>query len=399
MADLEASGKELEAFFKRAAGKLRSSGNPDPETAKLQPILDAGKKMYKWIDAINSALPPGQKFTLSTAETQRAYPIDHPMSYNVALIEKMMNDFESQAPASMKDVILSSAPVTESFPIPSDQFRTAGLLLDKAYGFSQRWLLLLPEIADYREAKIDDVRGYYVLSGEADLDKKLKGFGQLPKADRDRLSAALVGICLNAGVSKRLCGLELGVAKVRNKVPAFYAEYVAAGKSAWDEFFDIPSDVARKDVSWTFSSPYVMTVPFLDPQDAVVLAYLTGNIEDEWKSLPWQLKLQFVATGDPDQTIHIKEVPGSLPHVNALGGSEITMDGNAPLSEYNVRWTIRHEYGHTLGLPDCYIEFWDDESDSFVSYQLDITNLMCSRRGHFKPVHFEELKKTYLKLP
>jgi hypothetical protein len=400
-ADLEATGRELEALFKKAQGKLAlpsGGGNPDPQQAKLQPIMEAGKKLYQWIDAVNASLPPGQKFSLSTPETQHASPIDKPTSYNVALIEGMMNDFLTQAPQAVKDVIVGGAPTTSSFPLPDDQFRTVGLLLDRAYSYAQRWLLVLPDIQDYREAKIDDVRGYYYLNAEPKLEDKLAGWGKLSQADRDRLKPDLVGICLNAGVSKGSCGFEFDIASLRGRVLPFYKKYIAAAQAAWNEFYTIPADAARKDITWKMSSPYVMSVPFLDPQNDVVKSFLVDNIQDEWKQGGWQLTLGFVPLADPNKTIHIKEVPGSLPHVNALGGNEITMDGNAPLSEYNVRWTIRHEYGHTLGFPDCYIEFFDDDTQAFVSYQLDITDLMCSRKGHFKDRHFQELKRVYLEL-
>ena len=49
-------------------------------------------------------------------------------------------------------------------------------------------------------------------------------------------------------------------------------------------------------------------------------------------------------------------------------------------TQMNVQWTIRHEFGHVLGFPNCYLEFYDNDTATMVSYQLDVTNLMCSRR-------------------
>jgi hypothetical protein len=71
------------------------------------------------------------------------------------------------------------------------------------------------------------------------------------------------------------------------------------------------------------------------------------------------------------------------------------MDGNRNIDEYSARWTIRHEYGHVLGFPDCYLEFYDVETETMINYQLDITDLMCSRRGAFKVNHFDQLKAAY----
>ncbi len=88
---------------------------------------------------------------------------------------------------------------------------------------------------------------------------------------------------------------------------------------------------------------------------------------------------------------------GVVPHVNGLGGDTITMDSNQPIEEYESQWTIRHEFGHVLGLPDCYHEFYDVDLKAYVNYQLDITDLMCSRAGNMKERIYLELKKAYTK--
>jgi hypothetical protein len=69
------------------------------------------------------------------------------------------------------------------------------------------------------------------------------------------------------------------------------------------------------------------------------------------------------------------------------------MDTNVPLWQYHARWTIRHEFGHTLGFPDCYIEFYDTKAGQMVSFQIDTSNLICSRRGKLQARHDEELKR------
>ncbi len=71
------------------------------------------------------------------------------------------------------------------------------------------------------------------------------------------------------------------------------------------------------------------------------------------------------------------------------------MDANQALEEYNAQWTIRHEFGHVLGLPDCYHEFYDVKLNAYVNYELDSSDIMCSRAGNFKPRIYQELKRVY----
>jgi hypothetical protein len=73
------------------------------------------------------------------------------------------------------------------------------------------------------------------------------------------------------------------------------------------------------------------------------------------------------------------------------------MDSNQPIEEYESQWTIRHEFGHVLGLPDCYHEFYDVNARAYVNYQLDITDLMCSRAGNMNERIYKELKEAYEK--
>ncbi|MCX6124779.1 MAG: hypothetical protein NTV34_08525, partial [Proteobacteria bacterium] len=158
-----------------------------------------------------------------------------------------------------------------------------------------------------------------------------------------------------------------------------------------DSFFEM--DNPRRDVTWADSE---MSIPFKSPGNLTIQNWLTLNIQDEWKIKGWQLKLAFTDSpaGNPSTT-RVEFVAGTTPHVNGIGGSVITMDANLPLEEYNSRWTIRHEYGHVLGFPDCYAEFYDEDLGQMISYQLDVSNLMCSRRGHLQYQHYERLKATY----
>lgn len=73
------------------------------------------------------------------------------------------------------------------------------------------------------------------------------------------------------------------------------------------------------------------------------------------------------------------------------------MDSNQPIEEYDSQWTIRHEFGHVLGLPDCYHEFYDTTQEAYVNYQFDVTDLMCSRAGNMNERIYLELKKAYQK--
>jgi hypothetical protein len=74
----------------------------------------------------------------------------------------------------------------------------------------------------------------------------------------------------------------------------------------------------------------------------------------------------------------------------------IVMDANLDFQDPSTSIMIQHEFGHILGLKDCYVQFYDPTEKVFINYQLDTANIMCSRAGRVLPQHVAELKHAYL---
>lgn len=364
----------------------------------LEEVLAMGKRFLGWIDFINQNNV--QKISLSSEASMPAFPINTPRKNNAKIVLGRYNDLLPKLPLRFKEILVDQKNYTKDLGMTEKEFYEFGRQINDIYELANRWILEVPYLKEYTEEVKNDVRPYYYLSQEKNLKQTLQDFGNLKPDAQSRLQNAFMGLCQLYDSQNASCenNFKDGLKNVQELVD-YYKKLEPQGQKHWQSFFKITEP--RTDIVWDKAHPEVLTQPFIDPKNPVVSDYLKVNIEDEWKWKGWQLKLKFVEPGFLPLHIHpyLAYADGTTPHVSndAFGESYITMDANVPLTEYDVRWTIRHEFGHILGFPDCYVEFYEPQEGVMINYQLDITNIMCSRRGHLQEGHYLELKKTYLK--
>ncbi|MEO0335876.1 MAG: hypothetical protein AAF202_05760 [Pseudomonadota bacterium] len=121
--------------------------------------------------------------------------------------------------------------------------------------------------------------------------------------------------------------------------------------------------------------------------------FLKDNIEDEFSFEGFQLQVEF--SNSRSSGVFVEWLPDVTPHVKGLGSDHIVMNSRDSLSDWNTQWTIRHEFGHVLGLPDCYIEFYEADKNVITNYQIDVDDLMCSRAGVINQRIVDELNRAY----
>jgi hypothetical protein len=386
--ELELTSMEYERLLQSEPDALA-----DADAKALKPVLDLGKRNLDLLKAVNQARKESEQISLSSKETQQGHPVEKPRVYNVSIILKNFQALSAQVPAPLMQALAGNGPLGPTLPISDADYVKWGLQIDFAYQIAMRWLTLKPYRLEYIAARKDDIRGYYFLSREEGLEGKLAAWSSLDAATQARLRGHLVGLCGNSYPLKQCAEALDRVIASKGDVAKFHGRYVGAGRALHDGLFKIRWP--RKDLVWTSADPLVLHAPFVDPRDARVSSYLKSNIEDEWQWDGWRLSLEF-QPNNAGSTSHLIFKPGTTPHA-LIEKSAIVMDANQPITEYDSQWTIRHEYGHLLGFPDCYVEFYETESEAMVSYQLDITNLMCSRRGDLQQKHFDEMKSAYFK--
>ncbi len=384
--DLEMSSDEYRNILKKMDKTNHRLLADDPAITRA---LKLGERLSKWIALVNSLRTPEEAIRLTSASTRRGIPIDKPNMYSPSIIKKDTQLILSEIPGAMKDVITSTGELPSEIPMDDETFIIHARKIDKNYQSAARYKSVDAYRSYYVRAASKDVRGHYYLKTNNIGENELRDVNLIPEGKRSPIKEALILVCLNSLEDLPRCKTHVRDAFAQNGLAPLYNKYIGASIKIWENFFKIPKEAYREDILWSGKKA---TVPFNIPEISKFGPYLRDNIEDEFRWKGWRLELNF---GTYPSGPYLKFEPGVVPHVNKLGGNEIVMDSNQPIEEYESQWTIRHEFGHVLGLPDCYHEFYDIAAKAYVNYQLDITDLMCSRAGNMNKRIYNELKKAY----
>ncbi|MBC7715282.1 MAG: hypothetical protein H7177_18190 [Rhizobacter sp.] len=114
--------------------------------------------------------------------------------------------------------------------------------------------------------------------------------------------------------------------------------------------------------------------------DAEKLKALTSFVSETWSRSNFKLSIEIVTenTGDVIQIIPTTRTVSYVPDNN---NRQIYL--GQLLDNFTMKSVLAHEFGHVLGFPDCYTEFYDSEKKSLIYYEIsrENTNLMCSLKS------------------
>jgi hypothetical protein len=356
--------------------------------AGIEEAQALGERLSQWIARINADRTAETAIRLTSPQTRRGIPIERPNVYSPSIIAEKTKEILAELPKEMRSVLLSNTALPASPVVTDEVFIRHGRLIDRNYQQAVRYKLVNQNRAAYEARAAQDVRGYHYLMTNKITAEDLRDVALIPEDKVEPIRLALTQLCRNTRASQSDCENRVNTGFRTNRLAELYNQTYGIGKATWDNFFVIPSFARRRDIRWGTET----VVPFNTPELPRFIPYLRDNIEDEFRWQGWRLTLNFGTFANGPRLVFR---PNTVPHVNGLGGNQIVMDSNQPIEEYESQWTIRHEFGHVLGLPDCYHEFYDVKLQAYVNYQLDITDLMCSRAGDMNERIYLELKKAY----
>ena len=247
-------------------------------------------------------------------------------------------------------------------------------------------------LEDETKESVNDIRGFLTLSRNPNIETTLRDFVQQATTVQKPIYRALLQLCRNSDKTIESCAAEFNAdPSTSQNALSFYKRYLPAGQKIWDQHFQISNP--RPDIQWNAANPDEATLVFADPGNSGIRKWMKDSVESFWKWGDWQLKLAFKLNAG-ELFPHLFFEPGVTPTTDSTDNI-ITLDQNMPLDQNGLVTTLRHEFGHVLGFPDCYVEFYDTLEKMMVFYSLDQNNLMCTEGGNVLESHYQELKRVY----
>tara|TARA_B100001971_G_C18268008_1_gene596142 strand:+ start:77307 stop:78626 length:1320 start_codon:yes stop_codon:yes gene_type:complete len=359
-------------------------------------VINSGSRLSQWLRKINTQpSTSAQPVRLTSQGTQRGIPVERPSKYSPKIVSERFATLKERMPKEVFDILYGTKPIPSTLPsgVTKEEFIQMARYASGLYQTATRWNMMQPYMRGLIARSARDIRGYLFLKKLDQAKTIIANIDSYNEEQQATLLRALVDICHNATNNKAGCTEAINKPSNRAHLAQAYDIYMPRAEMVYKSFFEISNP--RTDIEWVPAGPNVMRVVFKNIQDPEIAKWLKENVEDEFKLDKENFSLELNYIPGNSGTAFLEFKPGVTPHVS--GGNKIVMDSNTDIQEYGVRWTIRHEFGHILRLPDCYTEFYDTKEQVMVNYQLDTTDLMCSRAGLMNERIYQELKKHYQK--
>ncbi len=177
------------------------------------------------------------------------------------------------------------------------------------------------------------------------------------------------------------CLVEYGVNKQKNTLGTMISKYYNRfANERFTQLFKLRPTHLKYQCQKS-ADKVVMNIKVLEGSfDHEFLSEVLSYVEQTWTSPTFSLKFELTKAYSSDAITIIPTERGTsfVPNDN----NRIVYLSTA-IDMNTQKHVLAHEFGHVLGFPDCYIEFFDDTKKELVYYEIskNNTNIMCSLKN------------------
>lgn len=172
----------------------------------IQLALKLGERNLSWLKYMNSFRQEDQYLRLTKPGDLIGYPIETPNKYSDTIIEAQYNDMKSNLPASMAQILLNGGEFSKDLPLPEADYIFWAKKIDRIYQSAARWTMMQPYLSEMANNQMNDVRGFYYLNQDPDVQKNLESFSNLTAEKKTNLSRlSFKHLSKQSRVGSKLC--------------------------------------------------------------------------------------------------------------------------------------------------------------------------------------------------
>lgn len=203
-----------------------------------------------------------------------------------------------------------------------------------------------------------------------------------------------MNLCLS--FSKTIsCNQEYKLNKVKNSLGAMIRKYQARFETERYEALFKLRPAHNKYSCSREDDRLVMTMNIYAPAfDERYIRELLNEVETTWKNERFTLKTEIVHA-PVEGMVRLLPTVKSVSYVPDNDHRVVYLSSAQDMQ--TSKRILAHEFGHVLGFPDCYIEFFDDKKKELVYYEIskNYNNIMCSLKngGKVPEDYFSQLEQ------
>lgn len=365
------------------------AGNDFDKHSFLDKIKVVQRNLLACRNKVNESLGSSKKLKYS----QTVWSYENPTVYSWTILEDQFESSYDRLDGKLKNIAQTGLLEECTLKILKDNWKSLENI-EMAERTSLR--LLRKESSDaYLVHRWADLRGYLNLkkkvdSKKIDLNSSIKNIDSATKKQ-------LLDMCRNFEKTIEECAEHWkGFEDDSLSLGDVYSILKPRSQALFADFLKVdPNNLALNVVATKTKSTLKLTVPMnlevlglqKDAFIEIIRAY--WNVSG--------LEIEILNSKDP-MVPFIKLNDNRANYVHFDNPKEMGLQEDFLYDPYSYADVVAHEFGHILGFVDCYLEFYEDDNKTIVSYPLDPNNIMCGGSSYkVTRSHVKALEQAYNK--
>ena len=301
----------------------------------------------------------------------RLYDFKNPLIINIEDMEKQLVKTKAQILLAQTSPELLNTASEEIFYLYQNAMRFEG----QKCSFSQMTRKKNQDVKPYLEMLdfCTEKNGDGLCSSETIMN--------LSTAESKFVEEKTIKLCKAFDSSDVNCQAQFNIHRMNKTIPTLVALYQKKFEAErYNKMFTL-RDSHLKYQCQKNEDVTTMTVKIYSQHlDVITLNFLLKSVSESWTRGNFRLNLE-VSDQPGSDVVEILPSTTGVSYVPDNNNRKVFL--STILDIESLKKVLAHEFGHVLGFPDCYTEFFDNQNKDLVYYEIskENTNIMCSLKS------------------